>query len=35
MASFLLQAYAFLKNRCDEEEEMLAVLTDRSIRLDG
>ncbi|WP_276358001.1 hemerythrin domain-containing protein [Cohnella caldifontis] len=34
MASYLLQAYAFLKNRFEEEEEMLDVLTDRSNRID-
>lgn len=32
MASYLLQAYAFLKNRFDEEEDILASLADRSDR---
>ncbi|MCD9020683.1 hemerythrin domain-containing protein [Cohnella silvisoli] len=30
MASYLLQAYAFLKNRFQEEEEIMQSLTDRS-----
>ncbi len=30
MTSYLMQAYAFLKNRFDEEEEILTALTDHS-----
>lgn len=30
MTSYLMQAYAFLKNRFEEEEEILTALTDRS-----
>jgi hypothetical protein len=32
MTSYLLQAYAFLKNRFDEEDDLLDSLTDRSNR---
>ncbi|WP_164472654.1 hemerythrin domain-containing protein [Cohnella candidum] len=34
MASYLLQAYAVLKNRFVEEEEIMSALTDRSNRFD-
>lgn len=34
MVSYLLQAYAFLKNRFDEEEVIWVALTDRSNRYD-